>query len=88
MYSASVVLNATDFYFLLHQDTIPNPTLKQYPKVLFMSIELPTQSVFVNSLSLTSSPLPYLILNLTVPHTYLRTCLAAAQCTLLGSTMN
>ena len=35
VYYASAELSATDFCFLLHQEVIPNPRLKQYPLVLF-----------------------------------------------------
>jgi len=88
IYSASPKLNAIEFYFLLHQETIPDPTLKQYPKVLFLSIEMPSQSTSVNPHNLTSSPWVYLNPYSAMPHTYLRMCLVAAQCTLFGFTMN
>ena len=59
IYSGSAELSATNFCFLLHQDIIPNPTLNQYPKVLFRSIELPGQSASVNQFKLMSSPWEY-----------------------------
>jgi len=37
MYSASAELNATDFCFLLNQETTPDPMLKQQLEVLFRS---------------------------------------------------
>ena len=58
-YSASDELKATDFCFLLHQEVIPDPMLKQYLEVLFRSTELPTQSASVNQLNLISFPLLY-----------------------------
>ena len=36
IYSASAELRAMNFYFLLHQQVIPDPMLKQYPIVLFL----------------------------------------------------
>ena len=84
IYSASAELIATDFYFSLHQEIILDPTLKQYPEVLFQSTELPAQSVF----NLTSSPRVYFNPYPTVQCTYLRMCLVVAQCTFFGSTMN
>ena len=44
-YSASVVLKATEFCFLIHQETMVNFTVRQQPNVLFQSIVLSTQSV-------------------------------------------
>jgi hypothetical protein len=44
IYSAPAELNATDFCFLLNQDTIVDHKLKQHPKVFFLSIALPSQS--------------------------------------------
>jgi len=88
IYSASAELSAIDFYFMLHQDIIPLPKLKQYPKVLFRSTELPAQSASVNPLKLMSSPMEYFNSYLIVPRTYLRMCLVVAQCTHFGSTMN
>ena len=78
IYYDSTELSATDFCFMLHQDTIPDPMLRQYLEVLFLSTELPAQSAFVNPLNLMSSPQVYFNSSLTFPHTYLRMCLAAA----------
>ena len=47
MYSTSTELRATDFCFLLNQDTTPDPKLKQHPEVLFLSVVLPAQSASV-----------------------------------------
>jgi hypothetical protein len=44
MYSASAVLWAMEPYFLLDQEIITEPKLKQYPEVLFRSTVLPIQS--------------------------------------------
>jgi hypothetical protein len=41
MYYASVVLNATEVHFLLHQETMKDPKVKQHLKVLFLSTALP-----------------------------------------------
>ena len=46
-YSASIELNATDFCFLLNQETTPNSMLKQQPEVIFQSSTHPAQSTFV-----------------------------------------
>jgi hypothetical protein len=56
MYSSSTELNATDFCFLLNQETTPDPKLKQQPEVLFLSIVLPAQSASVKPVSFTPSP--------------------------------
>ena len=48
IYYASVVLSATDFYFLLPQDIIAEPKLKHILEVLFLSFALPAQSESVN----------------------------------------
>jgi hypothetical protein len=48
IYSASVVLSATDFFFLLPQDIIAEPKLKHIPEVLFLSYALPPQSESMN----------------------------------------
>ena len=78
IYSASVELRATDFCFLLDQEVILDLMLKQYPVVLFRSIELPAQSASVNPLSLMSVPLVYNSPCSTVPCISLRTFLAAS----------
>ena len=44
MYSASVVLWETEPCFLLYQEIIAEPKLKQYPEVLFRSTMLQPQS--------------------------------------------
>jgi len=88
IYSAFVGLNATNYCFLPHQGTIPDPMLKQYLEVLFLSTELPTQSAFVYRHSLTSSLRVYFNPYLIVLRTYLKMCLVVVQCTLFGSTMN
>ena len=44
MYYASIVLNATEVCFLLHQETTEDPKVKQHLKVLFLFIALPAQS--------------------------------------------
>ena len=59
IYSASDELRATNFCFLLHEEVIPDPMLKQYLEVLFESIELPTQFVSINLLNLISLLLVY-----------------------------
>ena len=59
IYLASAELSATDFCFLLHQEVIPDPRLKQYPLVLFRSTGLPVQSASVNPLNLMSLPRVY-----------------------------
>ena len=53
MYSASVVLKATDFYFLLIQDIEADPKEKQHPEVLLWSTTLPAQSASVYPSTLT-----------------------------------
>jgi len=53
MYSASVVLKATDFCFLLIQDIEANAKERQHPEVLFQSSILPAQSASVYPSSLT-----------------------------------
>ena len=47
VYSASAVLWAMEPYFLLDQEIIAEPKLKQYPEVLFRSTTLPIQSELV-----------------------------------------
>ena len=54
MYSASAVLKATDFYFLLIQDIEADPKEKQHPEVLFQSTTLPAQLASIYPSSLTS----------------------------------
>jgi len=54
IYPASVVLKATDFYFLLIQDTEADPKVKHHPEVLLRSTTLPAQSTSVYPSSLTS----------------------------------
>jgi hypothetical protein len=44
MHYASAVLWAMEPYFLLDQEIIVEPKLKQYPEVLFRSTVLPIQS--------------------------------------------
>ena len=88
IYSASVVLSATYFCFLLHQEVIPDPMLKQYPVVLFRSIELPAQSASMIPRRMMSSPWVYFNPYLTISQIYQTTCLAATQYALFGSTMN
>ena len=78
IYSASTELRATDFCFLLHQDIILDPTLKQYSEVLFRSAELLAQSTSLNPFNLTSSPREYFNPYPTVLRTYLKMCLAVA----------
>ena len=56
MYSASTKLNATDFCFLLNQDTTPDPTLKQQPEVLFRFSTHPDQSASVKPANCTQPP--------------------------------
>jgi hypothetical protein len=53
MYSASVVLWAMEPCFLLDQEIIVEPKLKQYPEVLFRSTLLPIQSESVKPWSIT-----------------------------------
>jgi hypothetical protein len=45
MYFASAVLKATKVHFLLHQETMEDPKVKQHSKVLFMSTALPSLRV-------------------------------------------
>ena len=49
MYYASVELSATEDCFLLNQEIIPDPRLKQHPEVLLRFVELPVQSEFEKS---------------------------------------
>jgi hypothetical protein len=44
-YSASVVLKATEFCFLMHQETMENFTLRQQSNVLFRSTVVSAQTV-------------------------------------------
>jgi hypothetical protein len=44
MYSASVVLSAILDGFLLYQEIMVDPRLKEHPEVLFLSKTLPAQS--------------------------------------------
>ena len=46
MYSTFVELSATEDSFLLNQEIIPDPRLKQHPVVHLHLIELPAQSEF------------------------------------------
>ena len=55
MYSTSTKPRVTNFYFLLNQDTSLDPKLRQQPKVLHLSIVLPTQSISVKPISLIPS---------------------------------
>ena len=55
MYSTSVELNATNFCFLLNQETTPDPMLKQEPEVIFRSSTHPTQSTSVKPANCTLS---------------------------------
>ena len=88
IYSAFAELNATEFYFLLHQETIPDPTLKQYPEVLFLSTELPAQFASVHPQSPMSSSRVYFNPYSIMPRMYLIIWLAVDQCTLFGYTKN
>lgn len=88
MYSTSTELSATYFYFLLHQETTPNPILKQHLEVLFRFTELSTQSTVVYPIKSTTSPQVYLKSHSIVPCRYLNRCLTIVQCTLFGSNMN
>lgn len=87
-YTASAKLSATDFCFMLHQDTTLDPMLKQHPSVLFLSTKLPAQFASMNPHSLTPSPQVLLNPYLIVPHKYLKMCLVVVQCTLLDPTIN
>jgi hypothetical protein len=49
MYSTSVVLKATEVRFLLHQETMEDPKVKQHLKVFFLSTTLLTQSESIYS---------------------------------------
>ena len=71
MYSASTVLKATNFYFLLIHEIEVEPRLKQHPDVLLRSTTLPAQlaSVYLRSVML---PTVYLIPWFIVPRRYLR----------------
>ena len=88
IYSASVILSATEVCFLLNQDIIVDPKLKQQPETLFLSTALRAQSESIYPCNLTSSPKTYLTPYPIVPHKYLNTCFVATQCTCLGSTIN
>ena len=75
MYSASAVLKATDFCFLLIHEIEAEPRLKQHPDVLLRSTTLPAQlaSVYPRSITLSTVYLsPWFI----VPRRYLRRFLA------------
>jgi hypothetical protein len=56
MYSASAELNATDFFFLLNQETTPDPKLKKHLEVLFLSTVLLAQFASVKPINFTQSP--------------------------------
>ena len=86
MYSASVVLKATDFYILLIQDIEADPKMKQHPDVLLRSTTLPTQSAWVYPWSL-KLPAVYLSPWLIVPRRYLNRFLAPIQWMWWGSTI-
>ena len=43
MYSASVVLSEIMVYFILNQEIMHDPKLKQHPEVFFLSLALPPQ---------------------------------------------
>jgi hypothetical protein len=88
MYSASVEPSATEVCFLLNQDIIVDPKLKQHPQVLFLSIALPPQSESVYPCNFASPSPRYLIPYSTVPLKNLSTCFDVTQCSCLGSTMN
>ena len=49
MYYDSVVINAKEVHFLLHQETMKDPKVKQHLKVLFLSTALPAQSESIYS---------------------------------------
>ena len=59
MYSAYVELSSMDFYFLLHQETTPNPILKQHPIMIFLSTKFPAQYASVYPIKLKPFPQAY-----------------------------
>jgi hypothetical protein len=54
MYYASVVLRTMLDCFLLYQEIMVDPKLKQHPEVFFLSETLPAQSELVYPLNVTS----------------------------------
>jgi hypothetical protein len=48
IYSAYIVLSATDLCFLLAHDIIAKPKLKHIPEVFLLSSAFPAQSKYVN----------------------------------------
>jgi hypothetical protein len=88
MYYVSLELSAMKFCFLLNQDIIVDPKLKQHLEVLFLFVALSTQSEFEFPCNFTSPSPKYLKPYSSVPLKYLSTCFAATQCSYLSSTMN
>ena len=88
IYSASAVLRATEFCFLLHQEITAEPRLKQHLEVLFLSAVHLAQSESVNPCDFKSHSESYRRPYPTVPRKYLSTCFAAIQWIYLGSHMN
>jgi hypothetical protein len=72
IYSASVVLKATDICLLLHQETMENFTVKKQLNVLFYSTVLSVHSSYPCKLKSTLET--YLNPYQTMPRRYLNTC--------------
>ena len=79
MYSSSMVVKATKFCFLLHEETMADPKVKQQPDVLFRSTTILAESTSAYRCNLVSTPEAYLRPYPTVPRRYLSTCFAAIQ---------
>ena len=88
IYSASVVLKATELCFLLHQDTMEDPKVKQQPDVLFRSTALPARSASAYPCKLMSTMEAYLRPYPIVPWRYLNTCFTTIQWVCLDWLMN
>jgi hypothetical protein len=84
MYFASVGLKATKLCFLLDQETMEDPKVKQQPYVLFWSIALLAQSTSEYPYNLMSTLEAYLRPYPTVPCRYLNTCFIVIQCVCFG----
>ena len=87
MYSASVELSATNFCFLLYQETVVDPILKIPPDVLFFSVGFPAKPTSVKPCNFTSSVCLYHNPYSDVPLRYLKTFFYAFQKILVGLTI-
>jgi hypothetical protein len=72
-----LVPSVIEVCFLLIQDIIVDPKLKQHPKVLFLSTSLHAQSESVYPYNPTSPPETYLRPYPIIPRKYLNTCFVA-----------